>query len=143
MEGNQFHETLTREHTAKASSDRSFGIVFAIVFCVIGFWPALDGGSVRVWSLILAAALAVVAGVRPRLLAVPNRLWLKFGALLHQIVSPVVMGLIFFAAVMPVGLIMRLLGKDPLGLGFDRGAKTYWVLRDPPGPDPKSMRNQF
>jgi hypothetical protein len=131
----------------QGSSDRSFGFVFAIVFAIIAAWPILmhraAGGSVRVWALAAAAAFLMAAVVHPRVLAPLNRLWTRFGLLLHSIVSPVALGVIFFIGIMPIGLIMRAMGKRPLNLQFDRDARSYWVPRDPPGPPPGSMSDPF
>lgn len=137
------HEDLTREDEVEGSSDRSFGIVFAVVFLIIALFPLLNSGAVRWWSVGVAAAFAVVALVIPRVLAVPNRLWMKFGLLLAKIVSPVALGILFYLVFMPVGLVMRIGNKDPLRLRFDPEAKSYWIPRDPPGPPPTSMTNQF
>lgn len=124
-------------------SDRSFGIVFCVVFAVIGLYPLLGGGDVRLWSLGLAAAFLLVALVRPGLLAPLNRWWLKFGLLLGRIVSPLAMGLVFFLVMTPTGLIMRLLGKDLLRLRLEPAAESYWIERRPPGPAPETMTHQF
>ena len=138
-----FHEDFGRSDEVKGSSDRTFGIVFTVLFAVIGLWPLLGGGGVRVWSLALAGGFLALALVRPGVLRPLNRLWMKFGLLLHMIVNPLVMGLLFFVTVTPIGLAMRLVGKDPLGRHFDPAAESYWVLRDPPGPAPETMKNQF
>lgn len=137
------HEDLTREEHVEGSSDRSFGIVFAAVFLIIAAWPLWSGGGLRWWSVAVAAAFAVVAVVAPQLLAWPNRLWLKFGLLLGRIVSPIALGILFYLVFMPIGLLMRALGKDPLRLKRDEAAATYWIRREPPGPPPTSMTNQF
>ncbi len=144
MAGNPgFHEDLTREEETKISSERGFGIVFAIVFTIVALFPLLDGSRVRWWALALAAGFVAVAYLAPRRLRPLNRLWMKFGLLLHRIVNPLVMGMLFFVTVTPIGLIMRALGKDPLRLAFDRTAETYWIERTPPGPAPDTMKNQF
>ena len=139
----QFHEDLRREHVVAESSDRAFGVVFCVVFAIIGLWPLLGGEIVRWWSLIIAGAFLLLALIWPRALAPLNRLWAMVGRLLHRIVNPLVMGLIFYLTVLPTGLIMRMLGKDLLNLKWDRDADTYWVDRDPPGPSPESIKNQF
>jgi len=128
---------------APESSDRSFGLVFAAVFAIIGCWPLLHGEPPRWWALAIAAAFAVVALVRPQVLHPLNRLWLAFGRLLHKIVSPLVMGVIFFAAVTPTGWIMRLRGKDLLSLKRRPDLKSYWIRRAPEPPEPETMKNQF
>ncbi len=137
------HEDLKRESEVKESSDRSFGVVFAAVFALIGLWPLLGGGGARWWALAAAVAFAVVALAAPRLLRIPNALWQKLGRALNRVVSPLVIGLVFFTAVVPTGLLMRLFGKDPLRLRFDREATSYWIERRPPGPPGDTMPNQF
>ncbi len=85
----------------------------------------------------------IVGLVRPSLLAPLNRLWFRLGLLLHKIVNPVVMGLLFYGAILPTGIVMRLMGKDLLKLGLDRHSDSYWIVRQPPGPAPEAMRDQF
>jgi predicted membrane metal-binding protein len=128
------------------SSDRSFGNVFAVVFAIIGLWPVLFGDTARGarwWSLAIAAAFLAVALIRPEVLAPLNRLWTKFGLLLNRIVSPLVMGLLFFLVITPFALVMRLTGKDLLRLKRDPEAESYWIPREPPGPSPETIKNQY
>lgn len=127
----------------EGSSDRTFGLVFAAFFLVVAALPLLHGGPVREWALIVAAVFAAAALAVPRILAPLNRLWMRFGALLHRIVSPVALGILFYGVVAPTGLLMRLFGKDPLRLKFDREAPSYWIDRVPSGPEPPSLKNQF
>ncbi|MFZ5689630.1 MAG: SxtJ family membrane protein [Pseudomonadota bacterium] len=124
-------------------SERSFGLVFACVFALIGFVPWLLGHGWRPWALIVAAIFLAVALVFPRLLRPLNFIWFKLGLALHHIVNPVIMALIFFGAVLPTGLMVRLFGKDLLRLKRDPHAKSYWIERVPPGPDAQSMTRQF
>lgn len=139
-----FHEDYGREEEVKGSSNRGFGQVFAVVFAVVAFWPLTgEGGSVRLWSLGLAVAFLAIAYLRSSLLAPLNWVWTRFGLLLHRIVNPLVMGMLFYGTVTPMGLIMRALGKDLLRLKRDPKARTYWIERKPPGPTPDSMSNQF
>lgn len=135
----------TKKHSAevKGSTDRAFGLVFSTVFAIISFYPLLSGDSIHVWSLIAALVFLLLALVIPGLLAPANRLWMRFGELLHRIVSPVSLGIVFYLTVMPTGMIMRLLGKDLLRLRFDPAADSYWIKRDPPGPEAESLNNQF
>ena len=112
-------------------------------FTVAGLFPLLDGGAPRWWALAVAGAVLAAALVKAELLAPFNKVWIKIGLVMHRIVSPVVLALLFYGVVTPTGLIMRALGKDPLRLRFDRNAESYWIRRDPPGPDPESMKNQF
>lgn len=137
------HEDLRREEEIEGSSDRSFGFVFAIVFLVIAAWPLLRSGEIRFWALVPAAAFAIVAWLRPALLAQLNRQWMKLGILLGKVVSPIALGVLFFLVVTPMALLMRMLGKDVLSLARVPAASTYWVTREPPGPAPQSMDHQF
>ena len=129
---------------APESSDRSFGFVFAAVFCIIGCWPLVHGEPLRWWALVVAAAFAVLALVQPQLLHLLNRVWMAFGRLLHRIVSPLVMGMLFFVAVTPTGWIMRLRGHDLLSLKRRPELKSYWIRREAESqPAPETMKNQF
>lgn len=139
----QTHEDLSRNEEVKGSSDRSFGVVFTVVFTVVGLWPLARGGEPRTWALAVAAAFLLAALARPSLLAPLNRLWFRFGLLLHRVVSPIILGLMFYAVFMPMGFLMRLFGKRPLGLGLDRTASSYWITREPAGPASESMKRQF
>ena len=139
------HERLASDHEVKLGSDRGFGFVFATVFAIVGGFKLWAGHSMT-WTgawFAAAALMLLVALAVPRILRPLNVLWFRFGMLLHRVVSPLVMGLMFFVAVMPVGLIMRLLGKRPLNLAFEPAAESYWIERKPPGPPPASMTNQF
>ena len=137
------HEDLNRSGDVKLGSERQFGLVFAAVFVIVALFPLLGDGGVRLWSLGIAAAFVVVSFVYPRCLRPFNKLWFRFGLLLHRVMSPLVMGFMFFVAVTPTGFIMRTLGKDLLRLRFDKDATSYWIERTPPGPAPDTMRNQF
>jgi hypothetical protein len=136
------HEDLSRRHEERPGSDRSFGFVFAAVFGVIALIPLLSGAGIRVWALAPAAAFLGLALLRPAALAPLNQAWLVFGRRLHRLVSPVVLGFLFYAVITPAGLLLRALGKDPLRLSLKPDAATYWIERQP-GPDPETMRNQF
>ncbi|MGB8274464.1 MAG: SxtJ family membrane protein [Alphaproteobacteria bacterium] len=138
-----FHEDFARHESERLSSHRSFGLTISVALVVVGLWPLVHGGPVRIWALVLAAILAMAAWLRPESLAPFNRLWSRLGLFLGGVVTPVVMGLLFFTVMTPLAFILRALGKDTLGLRFDRAAATYWVERRPPGPDPQSMRHQF
>ena len=137
------HEAFARDEEIKGSSDRSFGIVFTIFFAVIGVWPLFKNGAPAVWALVVAAIFLALALICPSVLAPLNRLWMKFGLLLHKITNPIIMGLVFFFAVTPTALVMKAMGKDPLRRRIDKNAKSYWIDRRPPGPDPETMINQF
>ena len=137
------HESYERPEEIRGSSDRSFGVVFAVVFALIGLLPLVSGGAVRMWSLAVGAAFLLVALAFPSVLAPLNRLWLRFGLLLHKIVSPLVLGIMFFLVITPMGVLMRAFGKDLLRLKLDRQLASYWIERTPPGPPPESLRDQF
>ena len=137
------HTDIQRQPDAKIGSERAFGLVFAAVFLLVALWPLLDRASLRWWALALAAAFALCAWFVPHVLAPLNRLWFRFGELLHRIVSPVALGVIFFGAVTPYALVMRLFGRDALLLRKASARPSYWVRREPPGPPPDSFHNQF
>lgn len=137
------HESFERDEPVRGSSDRGFGLVFTALFVLISLGPLVAGHPWRPWALIVAALFLGLALLRPSLLAPLNRLWTRFGLLLHRVTNPLLMGLVFFLAVTPTAFIMRLMGKDPLRLRIDRSAKSYWIDRTPPGPEPDTMRNQF
>jgi len=135
------HESFSSQTSVTVGSERSFGFVFAVVFAIVGLLPLFGGEPLRLWALGVAGAFALIALIRPALLKPLNLIWFKFGLLLHKIVNPIIMGLLFYVTIMPIGLIMRLCGKDVLNLHIDENAPTYWIQRDPIEPD--SMRNQF
>lgn len=139
----QTHEDLSRNQTVKASSDRFFGLTFFAVCLIIALWPLLWRGAIQPIALGLALAFLAVSLVAPTWLAPLNRLWLKFGELLHRITSPIILGIMFFGVITPVGWLMRLAGKDLLRMKFDREAPSYWIKREPPGPDKTSLKRQF
>ena len=124
-------------------SDRSFGLVFAAVFTIIGCWPLIKSGPLRLWALAVAAVFLGLALAAPRLLAPLNRLWMQFGLLLGRIVAPIVLFLVYLVAVVPTGLLMRLMGNDPMRRKFDPAASSYWVPRVPVGKPDHTMTNQF
>ena len=138
------HEHTPR-HTShiQSSTDRSFGFVFAAVFLIIALYPLLHAAGIRIWAVAVSGVFLLLAALVPQVLAPANRLWTKFGLLLHNIVSPIALGILFFLVVTPTGLLMRLFGKDPLRLGFDPAANSYWIKRDPPGPAADSLKKQF
>lgn len=138
------HERIDRHEEVIGSSDRSFGFVFAGVFTIITLVKLWRGWSD--WGYLwlgLAVAFAVAAAAAPSILAPLNRIWLKIGLALHKVMTPLIMGLLFFLVVTPIGLIMRATGKDILRLKRSPEEKSYWIDRTPPGPAPDSMKNQF
>ena len=143
MATSQLHEDFSRAEHVKAGSDRSFGFVFAGFFAVMSALSWWRGHTSWHWALPLGALFLVVALTRPRLLNPLNRLWLKLGLLIYKVMNPLVLGMLFFITITPIGLVMRAFGKDFLRLRLDRSAPSYWIDREPPGPPPQSMRNQF
>ena len=121
------------------SSNRNFGIVFFLVFLFIAIYPLNYSGEIRIWSIIVSSIFLILGLLNSKFLTPLNKLWFKFGMLLGKIVSPLIMGAIFFFVVTPIGLFMRLLGKDLLNLKYNNN-KSYWIKKS----DPKSkMKNQF
>ena len=143
MASSQLHEDFSREEAVTAGSDRGFGQVFAGFFVLMSGLSWWRGHTAWHWALPVAAAFLIVAYTYPRALNPLNRLWLKIGLLLYKVVNPIVLGLLFFVTIAPIGLVMRMFGKDFLRLKLDRDAKSYWIERAPPGPPPQSMKNQF
>lgn len=137
------HEDLDRREEIRGSGDRAFGLVFTVVFAVVGLLPLLGGARVRGWALALSGLFLAAALLRPGVLAPLNRAWTRFGALLHRVVSPLVLAFLFYGVVTPTGLLARAFGKRPLALRFEPDAESYWIPREPPGPAPETMKNQF
>jgi hypothetical protein len=137
------HEFQAREEVVKTSSERSFGLVFAGFFALLGALSLYHGGTRWYYWLPVAALFAVLAYAAPSVLAPLNRLWAKFGHLLHMVISPLLLGLLFYGCVTPIGFLMRLTGKDPMRRKFEPAAKSYWIIREPPGPAPETFKNQF
>ena len=114
----------------KRSSEKSFGILFCIVFAIIGLYPLLSFNFVRVWALVIALIFLFLGLTRPSILKPLNTGWIKLGEILGKIIAPIVMLLVFFIVITPIGLMLRLFGKDILGLKFSEKVKTYWIMRD-------------
>ena len=137
------HERLTSDEAAKGASDRSFGLVFAVVFATIGLWPLIGDGPVRIWACAVGTCFLAAAITRPRILAPLNRIWTRIGHFLHRIANFVILTLLFYLVITPTGLAVRLLGKDLLRLRFEPGVRSYWIERQPPGPAPETIKHQF
>jgi hypothetical protein len=137
-----FHETYRREEVARGS-ERSFGLIIACALVVIALIPIIRGHEPR-WLLFpISAVFALLALAKPRLLRPINEAWHRLGLLMQKIVNPVIMGAIFALGIIPTGFVLRLMGKDPMRRKFDPQAETYWIKREPPGPPPATMKNQF
>lgn len=127
----------------KRSSDRSFGLVFAAVALLIAFYPLVRSEPPRIWGLVLATVFGVLAWLAPGLLAPLNLIWFHFGLLLRRIINPIALAIIYCILILPVGIIMRLAGKNPLRLGREPNSASYWIGREPPGPSPDSFQRPF
>jgi saxitoxin biosynthesis operon SxtJ-like protein len=138
-----FHERTEYAEDFQGSSDRVFGLVFSAFWSVVGLAPLTKGSPTRVWAVVLAAAFLVISLIMPTLLGPLNQLWQRFGRLLRKVTNPIVMAILFFSTVVPFGVIMRLLKRDVLRLEWERESVTYWIPRNPPGPRPDSMKDQF
>ena len=123
----------------KIGSNRSFGVVFFIVFLIIGLYPLINSNDIRIWSVLISLIFLFLGLINSKLLTPLNKIWFKFGILLGKIISPIVMGLVFFFVVTPTGILMRLFQKDLLNLKFNK-KKSYWIEKT--GPKSK-MKNQF
>ena len=116
----------------------TFGMLFFVLFLVIGLYPLKSVGIIRIWSITLSLLFLIITIIKPNLFTHLNRLWIKFGILLGKIISPIVMGLVFFFVVTPIGVLVRILKKDVMGL--KRGATSYWINRED---KLQSMKKQF
>tara|TARA_B100000989_G_scaffold289146_1_gene260610 strand:- start:2438 stop:2827 length:390 start_codon:yes stop_codon:yes gene_type:complete len=123
----------------KLPSNRSFGILFFLVFLIIGIYPLLKDGDLRIWSLIISTIFLILGLLNSSILYPLNKIWMKFGYLLGAIIAPIVMALIFFGVVTPTGIFMKIAGKDLLNLK-KKDKKTYWIKKEKLK---SSMRNQF
>jgi hypothetical protein len=137
------HEVFIRDEKIVAGSDRSFGLVMAAVLTAVSLLNVWHSGRVWPWTAGAAVLLLAAALLRPSALHSLNLIWLRFGLLLHSVVNPIVMALVFYGAVWPTGLVMRMKGKDMLRLKWQPDADSYWIVRQPPGPSPETMKDQF
>jgi hypothetical protein len=122
----------------KSKDNIIFGILFFIFFLIVGLYPLKSGGVIRVWSVVLSLIFLIITIIRPNLFTFLNKLWIQFGILLGKIISPIVMGLVFFFVVTPIGILVRILKKDVMGL--KRGTTSYWINRED---KVQSMKKQF
>ena len=131
---------MHHESKIKIGSNRNFGLVFFFVFLIVGLWPLLNEGPFRIWSIVIAIIFLILGLVNSKLLTPLNKLWFKFGLFLGTIVSPFVMGIIFFLVITPIGFVMKITGKDLLNIKHDNKKKSYWINRDK---SKSTMKQQF
>ena len=131
---------MTSNSKIKISSNRSFGLVFFVIFLIVALWPLKSGEDIRLWSLVLSIIFFILGIFNSKLLTPLNKLWFKFGILLGSIVSPLIMGLVYFFVVTPMGVLMRILGKDLLKTSKVKSASSYWIKRDK---QQSTMKKQF
>jgi hypothetical protein len=127
----------------KPLDNRVFGLIFSGIFCLIGLFPLLFGEEVRQWAIVGAMAWAFPALLFPSILAPLNRFWALFGQFMHQIINPILMGIVFFLTVLPTALMLKLLGKDPMRRKMDENTDSYWISREQDSLSKESFDNQF
>ena len=128
-----------KQNKIKIGSNRSFGIVFFVVFLIISIWPLLDEKELRYWSLIVSIIFLILGILKSNILTPLNKVWFKFGILLGNIISPIIMAFVFFLVVTPISLIMKIFGKDILNLKKNKNS-SYWIKKDKQS---GTMRKQF
>ena len=131
---------MSSNSKTKVPSNRSFGLVFFVVFLIIALWPLKYEGDIRWWSLALSTIFFILGVLNSKLLTPLNKLWLKFGIFLGAFVSPIVMGIVYYLVVTPIGVFMRFLGKDLLKMSKVKNTSTYWIKRDK---QHSTMKKQF
>ena len=131
---------ITSHISIDNGSEKSFGIVFSFVFLMIALYPLTNSQNIHFWAISISFIFLLLGLLAPKTLVLPNKIWFKFGLILGSIIAPIVMALIYFITVLPIGLIMRLLGKDILKQKLDKSMDSYWVKRDEPL---GSMKSQF
>ncbi len=139
----QTHENCSRQPELKQLSDRAFGGIFVFVWLAVGAWPLVHGGEPRGWALIASVLVILVTLFAPSLLSAPHKLWARLALLMHRVVNFIILAVVFYMVMLPIGLILRAFGKELLRKRRENTAISYWIVRDPPGPDPASMSNQF
>jgi hypothetical protein len=137
------HEVFSRDEKIVAGSDRSFGLVMAAALSAVALLNVWHSGRLWPWTGGLAALFLAAGLLRPVILHPLNLIWLRFGLLLHEVVNPIMMALLFYGTVLPTGLVVRMMGKDLLRLKRQPDAHSYWIMRQPPGPSPETMKDQF
>ena len=131
---------MMRKIKTKIGSNRNFGLVFFTVFLILSIWPLMYEGPIRVWSLLISIVFLILGLMNSKILTPLNRFWFKFGMLLGSIIAPIVMGVVFFIVVTPIGLFMKIMNKDLLNKKYDKKKITYWIKYNKPA---STMKKQF
>jgi saxitoxin biosynthesis operon SxtJ-like protein len=139
----QTHESFSRAESVRRSSNRTFGLVFAAFFSLVATLPLLRGRAGHWWALLCSAAFLIAAFLAPKVLGPLNQAWTALGIALHKITSPLILGIFFYLVFAPFGWVLRRMGKDFLRLRPAPESDSYWIPRQPPGPEPPSMSKQF
>jgi hypothetical protein len=137
------HENWTPEEGVKASSNRTFGLVFTAFFLIVALLPMRRHQPMRGWAAVLSGVFCLAALAAPAILAPLNRAWTAFGGVLHGITNSIILGILFYLVFTPLGWLLRRMGNSVLRLKREPDAASYWIVRQPPGPEPASMANQF
>ena len=131
---------MTQKTKIKISSNRNFGLVFFAVFLIVGIWPLMDGNSIRIWSVIISIIFLILGLLNSKILSPLNQLWFKFGMYLGSIIAPIIMAVVFFIVVTPIGLFMKIMNKDLLNKKYDKKKISYWIKYNKPN---STMKKQF
>tara|TARA_B100001765_G_C19298448_1_gene247613 strand:- start:89 stop:484 length:396 start_codon:yes stop_codon:yes gene_type:complete len=131
---------MTQKTKIKISSNRNFGLVFFAVFLIVSIWPLMDENSIRIWSIIISIIFLILGLLNSKILSPLNRLWFKFGMFLGSIIAPIVMAVVFFIVVTPIGLFMKIMNKDLLNKKYDKKKISYWIKYNKPN---STMKKQF
>lgn len=136
-------KNMNTSPSVKPLNNRTFGLIFAVIFALIALFPLLSDGDLRVWAISIAGVFAAISLLLPKALSPLNALWAKFGLLMHKITNPLLMGLVFFITVLPTGLILKVLRKDPMNRKQQPNEKSYWIKREQSVLTPESFDQQF
>ena len=128
-----------KNNKIKIGSNKSFGIIFSIVFLIIAIWPLLSTSEIRYWSLVISVIFLILGLIKSKILTPLNKIWFKIGITLGNLISPLVMGIVFFLVVTPISIIMKILGKDLLNLKKNNN-KSYWIEKNK---QKTEMKKQF
>ena len=137
------HEHWSPEKVAKASSNRTFGLVFTVFFAIVALQPLRRHQPVRGWAAALGAVFCIAALVAPKALGPLNRIWTALGGLLQRVTNPLILGILFYFVFTPLGWLLRRMDRSTLRLRWVKDVASYWIVREPAGPEPETMSNQF